>query len=436
MEKSVQIPETVESSWCEISQSAINANIHVLRRRIGPDVKLGVVVKADGFGHGMVPCAKTFLAAGADWLIVNFAYEAVTLREAGIEAPIYICGNVPAVQADRVVKTRSRLILYDVQVATALSEAAQGSGWTVPVHLKIETGTHRQGLMVEDALQLAKTIESLDGIELEGIATHYADIEDTTDHQFAHQQLTKLNAAHKAFQEAGFDVPIVHSANSAATLLWPQAHGNLVRVGLSSYGLWPSSETYTTVLQTALTQVTSTSSTPVSVPQTAPDTLKNAGDIKARDPELLPLEQQNLSAPDHFIPHLTPVLSWRTRIAQVKAVPTGGFISYGRTFRATYPMTVAILPLGYHEGYDRRMSSLSHVLIHGQRAPVCGRICMNMMVVDVTHIPNAAVGSVVTLLGSDGDERISAEQLASWMGTINYEVVSRIHPSQIRILVE
>ncbi|NET09379.1 MAG: hypothetical protein F6K16_32680, partial [Symploca sp. SIO2B6] len=218
-------PEMVESSWCEISQVAIQSNIAVLRQRVGDAVKLGIVVKADGFGHGMVPCAQAFLAAGADWLIVNFAYEAVALREAGITAPIYICGNVPIGQCDRVVATHSRLVLYDADVAKVLSKAAQDSGWTVHVHLKIETGTHRQGLSLQEALQLAHTIQDLGGVRLEGIATHYADIEDTTDHRFAHQQLAALNKAKQAFQSAGFDVPMVHSANSAATILWPQTHG-------------------------------------------------------------------------------------------------------------------------------------------------------------------------------------------------------------------
>ncbi|NEQ96914.1 MAG: alanine racemase [Cyanothece sp. SIO2G6] len=411
----VPVPNTMESSWCEISQAAIRANMSVLRHRVGPMVKLGVVVKADGFGHGMVPCAREFLAAGADWLIVNFAYEAVTLREAGLDAPIYICGNVPVHQCDRVIATRSRIVLYDPDVAKALSQLAQRSDWTVPVHLKIETGTHRQGLYLDDALKLADLIQELDGLQLEGLTTHYADIEDTTDHQFAQQQLAGLNAAKAAFTEAGFDVPMIHSANSAATILWPHAHGSLVRVGLASYGLWPSTETYATVLQTALAEADNPKD---------PRLLQEAGDL---DRDL---------APKHFIPHLSPVLSWRTRIAQVKSVPTGGYISYGRTFRANYPMRVAVLPLGYHEGYDRRLSNLGYVLIHGQRAPICGRICMNMMVVDVTHIAAAQVGSVATLLGQDGNERISAEQLAAWMGTINYEVVARIHPSQPRLLVQ
>jgi alanine racemase len=327
------------------------------------------------------------------WLIVNFAYEAVALREAGIAAPIYICGNVPETQADNVAKTQARLVLYDPDIAKALAQAGRTYGHPVRVHLKIETGTHRQGIDVKDALKLADLIQTLDGIELEGITTHYADIEDTTDHRFARQQLTLLQDAHRAFQEAGHDIPMVHSANSAATLLWPEAHGSMVRVGIAAYGLWPSPETYVTLLQSASDR------------------------------------------PDAFIPTLKPVLSWRARIAQIKPVPTGGYVGYGRTYRATHPMAIAIIPVGYHEGYDRRLSNLGYVIIHGVRAPICGRICMNMMMVDVTHIPDARVGSVATLLGRDGEEQVSAENLASWMGTINYEVVSRIHPSQPRFVV-
>jgi alanine racemase len=382
------------SSWCEVSRHAIRSNVAMLRRRIGSAVKLGVVVKADAFGHGLIPCAHEFLAAGADWLIVNFAYEAVALRSAGIDAPIYICGNVSTGQARMVAETGARLVLYDIEVAQALSQAAQQTGQPVPVHLKIETGTHRQGLPLDEALHLARQIYQLDGLVLEGIATHYADIEDTTNHQFARQQLAQLNQARDAFQAAGFDLPMVHSANSAATILWPEAHGSLVRVGIAAYGLWPSNETYATVLQTASDR------------------------------------------PDGFIPNLQPVLSWRTRVAQVKQVEAGGYVGYGRTFRATHPMTIAVLPLGYHEGYDRRLSNLGYVLIKGLRAPICGRICMNMVMVDVTHIPTVRAGAIATLLGGDGDERISAEQLASWMGTINYEVVSRIHPSQPRVVVD
>ena len=385
--------EFLESSWCEISRKAIESNIDTLRKRITNNVILGVVVKADGFGHGIIPCAREFVAAGADWLIVNFAYEAQRLRQAGITAPIYICGNVSAPQSDIIAETKARVVVYDRDVILALAAAGTKTGNPVPIHIKIETGTHRQGLPLNQAFELAQFASQLDGILLEGITTHYADIEDTTDHQFAHQQLSLLQNAKKAFQNAGLDVAMVHSANSAATILWPETHGSMVRVGISAYGLWPSRETYATVLQNYAT--------------------RNNG----------------------FIPNLQPVLSWRARVVQVKEVPTGAYIGYGRTFRATHPMKIAILPLGYHEGYDRRLSNLAHVIIKGVRSPVRGRICMNMMMVDVTHIPGVKVGDIATLLGSDGEERVSAEQLASWMGTINYEVVSRINSSQPRFVL-
>jgi alanine racemase len=382
-----------ESSWCEISIHAIRSNVAMLRQRIGAKVVLGIVVKADAFGHGLIPCAKEFLATGVDWLIVNFIYEALALRQAGIDAPIYICGNVPAAQADKVAETKSRLVLYDPEVAKALDQAARKTGHPIPVHLKLETGTHRQGLPLEETLELAKLVSQLDGLILEGLTTHYADIEDTTDHRFARRQLEQMEAAQKAFRQVGLDVPMIHSANSAATILWTETHGSMVRVGIAAYGLWPSTATYATVLQTAAAHH------------------------------------------DTFIPNLQPVMSWRARVAQIKTVLAGGYVGYGRTFRATHPMRIAVLPLGYHEGYDRRLSNLGHVLINGMRAPICGRVCMNMTMVDVTHIPNVQVGTVATLLGADGDERVSAEQLAAWMGTINYEVVSRIHPSQPRFVV-
>jgi alanine racemase len=384
-----------ESSWCEVSVSAIRSNVEILRRRVGPDVILGVVVKSDAYGHGLIPCAREFLAAGVDWLIVNFAYEAVRLRQAGITSPIYVCGNVSAAQVAALVQYSDiRIALYDFEVAQAAAQAAQTVGRVLPVHILVETGTHRQGLVLEEALQLADAIAGLEGIVLEGIATHYADIEDTTDHRFAHQQLSHLQTAEQAFRQAGHDLQIVQSANSAATILWNQTHATMVRVGIAAYGLWPSKETYAKVLQT----------------------FAERG--------------------EGFIPNLQPVLSWRTRLVQVKSVPAGGYVGYGRTFRAAYPMKIAVLPVGYHEGYDRRLSNLGYVIIDGTRAAICGRICMNMMMVDVTHIPNAQVGMVATLLGSEGDEEVSAEQLAGWMGTINYEVVARIHPSQPRFLVE
>jgi alanine racemase len=261
--------------------------------------------------------------------------------------------------------------------------------------VKVETGNHRQGLELAEALELGRLISALDGVELEGLATHYADIEDTTDHRFAMAQVARFEEALAAFRGAGMGVPIPSTANSAATILWPRTHGELVRVGIAAYGLWPSTETYAAALA-------------------------------------LPEQRDGRGG---FLPDLLPALSWRARITQVKVVPAGAWVGYGRTYRCTHPTRIAILPVGYHEGYDRRLSNLAHTLVGGVRAPVRGRVCMNMTMIEVSDVPEAAVGSVVTLLGTDGDERVSAEDLARWCGTINYEIVSRIHPVIPRVAV-
>lgn len=379
------------SSWCEVSRSALEHNVGIFRRRLAAGAKLGVVVKSNAYGHGMLECARVFAGAGADWLVVNDVNEAAALRRGGIEAPIYVCGPVFPWQAPDVVASGARVVVYDGEVASALDRAARAAGTVVPVHVKIETGNHRQGLPLREAVVLGRLVDGLAGLRLEGISTHYADIEDTTDHTFARDQLRRFAEARQAFGEAGLQVPMAHSANSAATILWPETHGDLVRVGIAAYGLWPSPETYATAIQV------------------------------------------HAQGSGGFVPELRPALSWRARVAQVKDVPAGAYVGYGRTFRATHPMRIAILPIGYHEGYDRRLSNLAHVLLGGVRSPVRGRVCMNMTMVDVTHAGGVATGAPATLLGRDGEERISAEQLASWMGTINYEAVSRIHPALPRV---
>ncbi|MCC6806271.1 MAG: alanine racemase [Deltaproteobacteria bacterium] len=385
---------SLHTSWCEISASALRKNAETLKARLKSHTKLGVVVKSDGYGHGLTIAASAFLRGGADWLIVNAIDEAIQLRRASIAAPIYVCGYVPEAAFERVIETHSRLVLFDFAAAKALSAIATSMHAKVAVHIKLETGTNRQGLELEEAVELGKLVRSLPGLELEGLTTHFADIEDSTNHAFAKKQIERFDAALKSFAETGLRVPVPHLANSAATLLYPETHAIMVRAGIAAYGLWPSKETYATALQ------------------------------------------RQADGVDAGAAMLEPAMTWRARIAQVKNVAAGSYVGYGRTYRTSAPARIAVLPLGYYEGYDRRLSNTAHVLVHGQRAPVRGRVCMNMCMVDVTHVPEAAAGSVATLLGRDGDEEISAEQLAGWMGTINYEVVSRIHPSVARVEVE
>ncbi|MEE2779609.1 MAG: alanine racemase [Myxococcota bacterium] len=390
---SASLPETAHISWCEISRAALGANVEIFRQRLAPGARLGMVVKANAYGHGMIPCAHALVDAGVDWLVVNDAPEALELRRAGIEAPVYICGPVFPSQAGDVVEARAEVVAYHQELLDALSDAATAAGRVVPVHLKAETGNHRQGVPVSDLVQLASRAQELSGVRLAGLATHFADIEDTTDHGFARQQLAAFQEAIDAVKGAGFEVGMVHSANSAAAILWPETHGDLVRVGIATYGLWPSTETYATALQA------------------------------------------HAMGQGGMVPELQPVLRWRTRIAQVKEVQAGSYVGYGRTYRTTHASRIAVLPVGYHEGYDRRLSNLAHVLVDGRRAPVRGRVCMNMTMVDVTHVPGVHVGQEVTLLGQDGQERVTAEDVGAWMGSINYEVVSRIHPAVPRVLV-
>ena len=380
-----------DNSWVETDPEALASNVAIFKRRLAPNARLGVVVKSNAYGHGAVLASRAFIAAGADWLIVNDVNEAMSLRAAELKVPIYICGPVPPAAAPMVVTARARVVVYDDALLAALDAAGRAADWVVPVHLKIETGNTRQGVSLRDALLLAGRIGAMPGVRLEGVATHYADIEDTTDHTFAQSQLQSFVDAQEAFCAAGHDVEMAHSANSAAAILWPQTHGEMVRVGIAAYGLWPSRETYVTALQA------------------------------------------HARSEDGLLPELVPALSWRARIAQVKSVASGAFVGYGRTYRATHDSKIAVLPVGYHEGYDRRLSNLGHVLIRGVRAPIRGRVCMNMTMVDVTHVPDVGPGDVATLLGRDGDEQITAEQLAEWMGTINYEVVARIHPALPRL---
>lgn len=382
----------MHSSWREVSEAALRHNVQTLKGLVGEQL-LGVVVKADAYGHGLAAVAPVAVSAGADWLITNYASEAAVVRALGgvcADVPLYVCGPVFAHDANAVAAARARVVVCDLEVARALDAAARAFGVVTPVHIKIETGTQRQGLTLTDALSLASAVRALPGLTLEGIATHFADIEDTTDHRFADAQWQGLLEARAAFQAAGHPRVIMHAANSAATILQPRTHGDLVRAGIAAYGLWPSKETLTAFRERA--------------------------------------------APGRKPPELLPVLSWRARLAQVKNVPAGAYVGYGRSWRATRDSKIAIVPVGYFEGYDRRLSNVAYMLVRGVRAPVRGRVCMNMSMIDVTDVPGAQAGDVATLLGMDGEERISAEQLAGWLSSIHYEAVSRIHGGQICLL--
>jgi alanine racemase len=347
------------------------------------------VVKSNAYGHGMLEVAAMTRRCPVDWLCVNGVDEAVELRRAGHDEPVLILGYVPLDRLESVVEHGLRTVVYNRETLDRLDEIAQRRRRRVDVHVKLETGTHRQGVSEGELPAFLARLRGAAGLRLEGLTTHFANIEDTTDHRVALRQIERFSRLCEGIEDASGQRPLKHAACSAATLLFSRTHLDLVRIGISLYGLWPSRETYVACLERG-------------------------------KPAL----------------ELRPVLTWKTRIAQVKPVPEGEYVGYGCTYRASRDSRVAVLPVGYHEGYDRGLSSVAHVLIRGRRAPVRGRVCMNMCMVDVTDIPEARLEDEVVLLGSQGDERVSAEQLATWCGTIAYEIVARIHPALPRVVID
>jgi alanine racemase len=375
-------------NWCEIDAGAIRWNIEEFRRRLDPSSTLGAVVKSNAYGHGMLAVADLARGSGVEWLCVNNLDEAVELREAGHDGRILVMGYVPLDRLAEVVRFGLRPVVYNLETLARLDEAANAAGSRVPVHLKLETGTHRQGIAPEEAGEFARTVTASKGLDLEGVSTHFANIEDSTDHSFAEQQIDRFSEIADGVQQVAGKPLFRHAACSAATLLFTKTHLDMARLGISLYGLWPSRETYVSCL----------------------DRGKPALELR-------------------------PALTWKSRVAQIKSVDEGSYVGYGCTWRATRSSRIAVLPVGYHEGYDRGLSGVAHVLVRGRRAPVRGRVCMNMCMVDLTDIPEAQLEDEVVLLGSQGQERISAEQLAGWCGTISYEVVSRIHAGLPRVVV-
>lgn len=383
----VEIISGSELTWVEISQSALENNISQFRRILQKGALLCPCVKANAYGHGLVPVAKIFHQAGADWLSVNSLYEARMLREAGLTCPLYIMGYVACRAVAEAIALDCRLVVYNTETISAIGQAAAACGKKARVHIKVETGTNRQGVLLDDLVEFARFIQTWPQIEIEGIATHFANIEDTTDHSYAQRQMARFDEAARALASAGIHVPMRHCANSAATILFPEYHMDMVRIGISGYGMWPSNETYVSFVR----------------------------------------ERHN-----HFT--LTPAFTWKTIVAQIKIVPAGEYIGYGCTYKTGHATRLAILPVGYYDGYDRGVVN-GYVLIRGRRAPIRGRICMNIIMVEITDIPEVALEDEVVLIGRSGDEMISAEDFARWTGTINYEVTTRVNERVPRIVV-
>jgi len=371
--KQIVVMRAERPTWVEIDLSAIANNTRQIKARVGPQVQVLASLKADAYGHGAIKVARTALQNGASMLGVATVSEATPLREAGIAAPILVFGYVPAWQMREATRLELTVTLYATEAAQALSRAALALGTRVRAHIKVDTGMGRLGVRAEEVgevLALAHEIERLPGLELEGIFTHFA-MADTLDQSHARMQLKRFARVLQALDKEGLRPRLVHAANSAAMLSLPEAYFNMVRPGIALYGLDPSSE--------------------------------------------VPL-------PEEF----RPALAFKTQVAQVKDIAAGEGIGYGCTYVTEQATRIAVLPVGYADGFRRAPTNWGSVLLHGQEAPLLGRVCMDQCMIDVSHIANVRVGDEVVLIGRQGQATLTAEMVAQRLGTSNYEVVSAI----------
>jgi len=376
-------------TWIELSRSALNHNLDSLAKLSGGRF-MAVSVKANAYGHGLEPIVRLLsLRTDVAYLTVHSLEEAIACREAGWSRKIMVIGPIATSELEAVLELNLEPVVVNRETLTVLGKISRRKEKQVHTHLKLETGTNRQGITEKELSSFAAIYKKYRWLGKPlGASTHFANIADTTSHDYSQYQLKCFHRMVATMTRLGIKPKIRHTAASAALILFDKTRFELVRPGIAVYGHWPSKETYLTYR------------------------LQGGKDNA-----------------------FTPVLSWKTRITQLKNLPADSFVGYGCTYRTTSRSRLAVLPVGYCDGYDRLLSNRAFVLIRGKRAPIRGRVCMNIAMVDVTDNKGVALGDQATLLGTDGTERLSAEQIADWAETINYEVLARISPAIERQVV-
>ena len=373
--------------WIEVDAAALGHNLRLFSDILPSETALLAVVKANAYGHGL-PEVAPLASRVAQWLGVHSASEARQLRRLGVQGPILVMGFVPNSDLFDLDKD-IHILVSSVEALEWVKEYRERTRVALPIHIKVDIGTKRQGI---PSHELPAFISSLreSGVDVVGIASHFANIEDTIEHDFARLQLERFHSALDVVKKVmGALPPHIHASCSAAALLFRDTDFTLSRVGISMYGHWPSRETR---LSWSLDH-------------------RNGG-----------LELQ-------------PVLSWKAMVGQIQTVERDESVGYGRTWTASRASQLAVIPVGYADGYSRSLGNRSRVLIRGRSAKVVGRVCMNILMADVTDIPGVSIGDEVVLIGRQGDERIEVEELASLSETINYEFLARLSPTIPRTVV-
>jgi alanine racemase len=358
------------ATTAEVDLGALAFNYQQLRQLIPPSVKFLAVVKADAYGHGAIAVSRKLEELGTDFLGVASVPEGIELRQAGLDKPILILSGIYPEEVDEVLSHHLTPMIYRLDIAEALAAAARQRRTTIPIHIKVDTGMGRIGLLPEDTPAFVQRLQAFENLQIEGIASHLSTA-DEENPSFAEEQLKRFSRTIEEIKKVGITPRFYHVANSAALVNLSAANGTLVRPGIMLYGSYP------------------------------------AASLK---PKIA----------------LRRVMSWKSRIADVKKVPAGYPISYGRTFVTKHDSLLAAIPVGYADGYSRLLSNRGEVLIKGKRAPVVGRVCMDWTMADVTAIPAVAAGDEVVLMGSQLGQEITAEEIGGWVGTISYEILCSV----------
>jgi len=364
-------------TFCHIDLGALRWNFEQVRKKVGPGVKILSVVKANAYGHGACEVAGTLQDVGSDAFGVATLEEGIELRKGGIQVPILVLAGVYPEQLEELLLHDLTPAVCELEMLKRLDALAQGRGRSLRFHLKVDTGMGRVGLLSSEIDSWLSELRKLKALNLEGLFSHFSDAE-TANEEYTENQLRTFLSVLERLRRADFDPPLVHMAKSAAVMTLPPSYFTMVRPGLLLYGIHPW-----------------------------PDMKRGIA--------------------------LKPVLSWKTRILQLKRLPKGSSIGYGRTFVTKRESLIATLPVGYADGYHRLLSNRAAVLVRGKRAPVAGRISMDLTTVDVTDIPGVERGDEVVLLGRQGKETISADEIAQWAQTISYEILTSISARVPRI---
>ncbi|UJS18638.1 MAG: alanine racemase [Candidatus Jettenia sp.] len=366
-------------TWVEIDLSALRYNVLALKRKIGPEVKIMGIVKADAYGHGDYEVSKILINQGVEMLGIAILEEGIRLREKGIKVPILLLGGLFEEQIPSVIEYDLTPTVYDLKLASVLSKRAVYLNKIVKVHMYVDTGMGSIGVKYTRAVEFIQGIQEMKNIFIEGIYTHCS-CSDERDSEYTNLQIKRFREVLTAPETINMGIPLRHMANSGAILGCFDAYFTMVRPGLVLYGLYPSEEV--------------------------------SREIGIR-----------------------PVMSFKTRIIHIKDMEPGDVVGYGRGYRITRPTRVATLPLGYDDGYSRLLSNRGKVIIRGVKAPIIGRICMDQCFVDVSYIKEVSVGDEVVLYGIQGQESIAVESVAKQLNTIPYEIVCNVSKRVPRVYI-